>query len=136
MEHVQRDARLPGRGDQLPAAVGGRGERLVGDRRHPRRDGLQHQRAAGLRRRGDGHRVDPGGEQVGQRVVGGHAGEVGGQLGAPSGERVTTPASSTSCAAAMNGAWKYRPPTPYPTSPSRTSPPGVRAPDVRGVPRP
>jgi hypothetical protein len=83
VEHVQRNPRVPGRGHQLAAARRVGGERLVGDRRHARRDGLQHQRAAGLRRGGDGHRVDPGGQQLGQRVVGGHRGEVRGQLGAP-----------------------------------------------------
>ena len=36
------------------------------------------------------------------------------------GERVTTPASSAPAAEAINGAWKRRPPKPYPTNPIRT----------------
>ena len=83
VEHVQRDARVLRRRDQLPAAVGVRGERLVGDRRDAGGEGLQDEGAAGLGRGGDGDRVDSGGQQVGQGVVGGYVGEVGGQLGAP-----------------------------------------------------
>ena len=37
-----------------------------------------------------------------------------------SGEEVTTPTNTHSGAAAMSGAWKYRPPKPYPTSPNLT----------------
>ena len=35
-------------------------------------------------------------------------------------EEVTTATRSHSAAAASSGAWKYRPPKPYPTSPNRT----------------
>jgi hypothetical protein len=66
VEHGERHARVPRRGDQRAAAVGVRGERLVGDRRYAGGDGLQDEAAARLGRSGDGHRVDPGGQQLGQ----------------------------------------------------------------------
>ena len=37
-----------------------------------------------------------------------------------SGDEVTTPTNSHSWAEEINGAWKYRPPKPYPTSPILT----------------
>jgi hypothetical protein len=83
VEHVQRNARGLRRRNEGSPGVRGRRERLVGDRRHAGGDGLQDELAPGLRRCSDRDRVDPGGQQIGQRVVGGHVGEVGGQLGAP-----------------------------------------------------
>src|SRR6185437_2600845 len=95
--------------------VRGRRERLVGDDVHACGDRLQHQLSARLGQRGDGHSVHARGDECGLRVEGRDARVVPGQLGTPLGERVTTPTSSTSSAATMNGAWKNRPPKPYPT---------------------
>jgi hypothetical protein len=64
VEDVQRNACLLRGGDEFPPALRVRGERFVGDRRHAGGDRLQHQRAAGVRRGGDGDRVDPGGEKI------------------------------------------------------------------------
>lgn len=77
VEHAQYYARLLGRVDQsLPRRGRGR-ERLVGDHVHPCGQRLEHELLAGLRRRGDRHRIHPGRQHVRQGGVDIRARQVG-----------------------------------------------------------
>ena len=94
MEDPEDDALRLGGGVELASVGGARREGLVGDDVQPGVDGLEHQRAAGLRRRRDRHRVDParrdhrGEARIDRRArqIGLDLGDRGGRAGDDAGE--------------------------------------------------
>ena len=117
--HAQRHAGALGGLHRGARLRGVERERLVHHDRKAELDRLQCERDV-RRRRGSRWRRRPRRPLRGRRAVEGRRVRmVVRQLGAPLRERVTTPANPTPGAAASSGAWKNRPPKPYPASPMR-----------------